>query len=90
MAPSGLNPIICLYKSPLPPLRLLLGSPMLVDPHPSQQHAVGQLVCTVRPVGIRCISRYTCAIAGSLHMHIVLVVLFNRQVNSNWFLFSDS
>ena len=27
------------FKAPLPPKWLLLGSPMLTDPHPSQQHA---------------------------------------------------
>ena len=27
------------FKAPLPPYWLLLGSPMLMDPHPSQQHA---------------------------------------------------
>ena len=29
-----------LFKAPLPPWLLLLGSPMLMDPHPCQQHVI--------------------------------------------------
>ena len=38
-SPNCVLAIKMFFKTPLPPIWLLLGSPMLIDPHPSQQHA---------------------------------------------------
>ena len=48
------RPSFYFYKTPLPPQRLLLGPPILMDPHPSQQHAAGiqqHAVCLTTATG---------------------------------------
>ena len=46
------RPSFYFYKTPLPPQGLLLGPPILMDPHPSQQHAgIQHAVCLTTATG---------------------------------------
>ena len=74
------------FLSPLPPYCLLLGSPQLVDPHPSQQL---QQVCTRSKASFEPnLPKKYAMDGGAIRWQHILVSCFTRPINTSMYLLS--